>query len=174
MNRDYEDGEHDDVEFFTGIEVEKTPAYGLHTLFVVGQPTTAKIENKVRGKVNPKIEHIYLGANQSFQPETNEDWDKWDIIVDGLLPLGLLITIDHELKYSEWFLESCWADNNLVIPMISIPIPYLAQYGYNASFKIDDKDFEATNPGVWTHSMQAITNKESFTPWYKYKKDLPL
>ena len=36
MNRDYENGTQTDVKMFIGNEVEKTPAYGLKTLFVTG------------------------------------------------------------------------------------------------------------------------------------------
>ena len=31
MKRDYTDGVQDSATFFTGIEIEKTPAYGLKT-----------------------------------------------------------------------------------------------------------------------------------------------
>ena len=34
MKRDYETGSAEDIVFFTGIEVEKTPAFGKKTLFV--------------------------------------------------------------------------------------------------------------------------------------------
>jgi hypothetical protein len=36
MDRDYKDGKESDVSFFFGREVEHTPAFGMHTLFVVG------------------------------------------------------------------------------------------------------------------------------------------
>ena len=36
MIRDYDTGKAKDVIFFTGIEVEKTPAFGMKTLFVTG------------------------------------------------------------------------------------------------------------------------------------------
>ena len=36
MKRDYESGVSDTPIFFTGVEVEKTPAYGMKTLFVTG------------------------------------------------------------------------------------------------------------------------------------------
>ncbi len=36
MKRDYKDGIASDITFFTGVEIEKTPAYGMKTLFVVG------------------------------------------------------------------------------------------------------------------------------------------
>ena len=36
MKRDYENGVEKDITFFVGIEVEKTPAFGMKTLFVTG------------------------------------------------------------------------------------------------------------------------------------------
>ena len=68
MKRDYEDGEADNITLFTGIEVEKTPAYGQKTLFVVGIQNTFDIMTKAREE---DCTHIYLGANQSFNPDPN-------------------------------------------------------------------------------------------------------
>jgi hypothetical protein len=53
-------------------------------------------------------------------------------------------------------------------------LPYLQQLGYNATIKIDDKDFQATNPGVWCHSVQSLIRRRVFTPWDHYTKDQPL
>lgn len=36
MKRTYDTGEAKDIVFFTGVEVEKTPAFGMKTLFVTG------------------------------------------------------------------------------------------------------------------------------------------
>ena len=36
MKRDYTDGVKENITFFTGVEIEKTSAYGMKTLFVVG------------------------------------------------------------------------------------------------------------------------------------------
>jgi hypothetical protein len=36
---------HNSVEFFTGTEVERTPAFGLQTLFVVGVHTQQEIQD---------------------------------------------------------------------------------------------------------------------------------
>jgi len=36
MKRDYTDGVKEDITYFTGVEIEHTPAYGMMTLFVVG------------------------------------------------------------------------------------------------------------------------------------------
>ena len=36
MKRDYNSGISEDVTFFVGTEIERTPAFGMRTLFVVG------------------------------------------------------------------------------------------------------------------------------------------
>ena len=36
MKREYNIGTAEDIKFFTGVEIEKTPAFGMRTLFVVG------------------------------------------------------------------------------------------------------------------------------------------
>jgi hypothetical protein len=37
--------------------------------------------------------------------------------------------------------------------------------------KIDDKDFDATNPGVWCHSLHSLMSRETFTGWDDYEGD---
>jgi hypothetical protein len=55
--------------------------------------------------------------------------------------------------------------------MISVKLPYINQFNYNATLKLDDKDFKATNPGVWCHSLHELQNRKGFTDWTKYTKD---
>jgi hypothetical protein len=55
--------------------------------------------------------------------------------------------------------------------MLSVKLPYIKQLGYNATLKIDDKDFEFSNPGVWCHSLHALQKRAVFTPWSKYTQD---
>ena len=71
-------------------------------------------------------------------------------------------------------LESGLTEHRRFIPMISVKLPYIQQLGYNATIKLDDKDFEATNPGVWCHNLQSLTNRNVFTDWDEYKNDQPL
>jgi hypothetical protein len=42
---------------------------------------------------------------------------------------------------------------------------------YNTTIKFDDKDFEATNPGVWCVPLGAVTQKKYFTNWDLYTND---
>jgi hypothetical protein len=74
----------------------------------------------------------------------------------------------------EGLLESGLCEHNNFIPMISVKIPYIQQLGYNATVKIDDKDFAATNPGVWCHSLHNLQKRSVFTDWSKYTKDQTL
>ena len=57
------------------------------------------------------------------------------------------------------------------IPQISVKLPYLQQLGYNATIKLDDIDFEYSNPGVWCHRLRDLTTTDTFTDWDQYGKD---
>ena len=166
MKRDYEHGVETDVDYFTGTEVEHTPAYGKRTLFVVGRKAPDEIEWWYKDR---SCEHIYLGANMSWNK--SEDWD---LTVLPLLKQGYLVTLDFPIDDVEWVLESGYTEYNNFIPMISAKLPYIQQLGYNACLKLDDKDFAATNPGVWVHSVHDLMKRKTFTSWDKYKQDKPV
>ena len=135
MKRNYTTGEATDVQFFTGVEVEHTPAFGKMTLFVTGIQPVEEIQEWIDDFASYEdkskhIEHIFFGANHS----------------------GL-----------------CESDN--FIPQIRIPIPYIKLWNYNTMLKIDDKNFKATNPGVWSHSLHTLQDRSKFTDWAQYKND---
>jgi hypothetical protein len=161
--------DHDEsVKFFTGTEVEHTPALGKKTLFVVGVQTEDDIAAHLTG-----CEHIYFGANQSFP---NYDinargWLDWENMILPFLDRGYLCTLDIDVKSVEGLLESGFTEYHNFIPMISVKLPYIRQLGYNATLKLDDKDFAATNPGVWCHSVHKLQSRTAFTDWSKYTKD---
>ena len=161
--------DHDEsVKFFTGTEVEHTPALGKKTLFVVGVQTADDIAAHLTG-----CEHIYFGANQSFPNyDTNaRGWLDWENMILPFLDRGYLCTLDIDVKSVEGLLESGFTEYHNFIPMISVKLPYIRQLGYNATLKLDDKDFAATNPGVWCHSVHKLQSRASFTDWSKYTKD---
>lgn len=162
---------HNHASIFIGTEVEHTPAYGQKTLFVVG---VQDIELINAAYIAHKCKHIYFGANQSFPTiDTNDilTWTKWDVMIRHFLEKDYLCTLDIDVKCVEGLLESSLVEYHNFIPMISVKLPYINQLGYNATLKIDDKDFQATNPGVWCHSIHDLQKRESFTDWSKYTKD---
>jgi hypothetical protein len=170
------------VNFFTGIEVEHTPATGQMTLFVVGVQPVADIEYQISERKalldkSKHITHIYFGANQSFPTlDTNDGprWRPWEDMIKHFLDQGYLCTLDIDVSCVEGLLESGLTEQMTFIPMISVKLPYLQQLGYNATIKLDDKDFQATNPGVWCHSLHDLLTRDTFTDWSQYTKDEPV
>jgi hypothetical protein len=162
---------HESASFFVGTEVEHTPAFGQRTLFVVGVQDTDSVMDMALANA---CTHIYFGANQSFPQLTindAENWQAWEHMVQPCLDGGFLCTLDLDVICAEGLLESGLVENHRFIPMISVKLPYIKQLGYNATLKIDDKDFEATNPGVWCHSLHDLQKREVFTDWSKYTQD---
>ena len=70
MKRDYDSGVAESITFFTGVEIEKTPAFGMKTLFVVGVQDPYVIMELAR---EYQCKHIYFGANQSFKTNGVKD-----------------------------------------------------------------------------------------------------
>ena len=170
MERDYKTGTEDYVNYFTGKEVEHTPAYGEKTLFVVGIKDADEI---VRFAESHDCKHIYCGANMSFTVNSNtaEQWEPWEAMINPLLKKGYWVTLDVGVSQCLGLLETGFTEYNRFIPMISVKLPYIQQLGYNACLKLDDQDFDATNPGVWVHSVHDLMDRQRFTAWSKYKDD---
>lgn len=167
MNRDG----HEKVQFFHGTEIEHTPAYGMKTLFVVGVQPVDDIMFNLNG-----AEHIYFGANMSF-PKLSVDsteWKQWEDMIKYFLRLGYWCTLDVDVSCAEGLCEGGLTEYNNFIPMLSVKLPYIQQLGYNATIKLDDKDFAATNPGVWCHNVHELMDRKKFTNWTQYTKDQPL
>ena len=170
MKRNYSHGVSENVDFFFGTEVEQTPAYGMDTLFVVGVQRIELITSKLRSH----IKHIYFGANQSFPIVNTNDadvWNQWEKMISHFLSQDYLCTLDIDISCVEGLAESSLCEHNQFIPMISAKLPYIQLLNYNAILKLDDKDFNHSNPGVWCHSIHNLKNRQAFTAWKDYTKD---
>jgi hypothetical protein len=171
MKRDYETGVSAEVTFFVGTEIERTPAFGMRTLFVVGVQDASVIINMVK---NNDCTHVYFGANQSFpklEINDGDGWRDWEMMILDCLEHDLWCTLDLDVSLVEGLLESSLVEQRKFIPQLSVKIPYLTQLGYNATIKLDDKDFKATNHGVWCHTLHSLTGRDAFTSWDEYGKD---
>jgi len=170
--------ERQGIVYFTGYEVEHTIAYGMYTLFVVGTPPLEEIlrkadETQSMLDESKRIKQIYFGTSQSFNPSTYEEWKTWDDRIMGCLKAGYWVTLDFDVKYAEEIHEDGWTEHDRFIPMISVKLPYIKLYNYNATLKIDDRTWGATNPGVWTHHLPSLMSKDKFTYWDQYTQDTP-
>jgi hypothetical protein len=123
---------------------------------------------------NQGCTHIYFGANQSFPKLDINDgngWQPWERMITDCLDAGFVCTLDFDVACVEGILESSFVEYHNFIPMISVKLPYIKQLGYNATIKLDDRDFASTNPGVWCHSLHDLQKRSVFTDWSQYTQD---
>jgi hypothetical protein len=158
---------HESADFFYGREVEHTPAFGWPTLFVIGYHQQAEVEQRLR----PGIRHIFFGANDSYNPQHHEDFTKWENTISTFLDRGFWCSLDIPFRYVDEFHEGGLCERDRFIPIIKVPIPYIKLWNYNTCVKIDDRDFAATNPGVWVHQLHDLQARDRFTGWEVYEKD---
>lgn len=167
MKRVYNDGvrEDTDIKFFTGTEIEKTAAFGQKTLFVVGCQDAEDTLNMAKAA---GVTHVYLGANKSFHAG-----GQWENLIDRLLHEGYWVTLDYPVRSHNTAMRML--NNHLrhskFIPMISVEIPNIEVYNYNAVIKLDDIGFDETNPGVWCHFVYDLMDRNKFTGWDEYEED---
>lgn len=171
MEREYSDRVSNDVKMFIGTEIEKTPAYGMKTLFVVGVHTQTEIAKIVNG--DDQIEHIFFGANHSFDPKDYNDWIAWESMIKYFLDRDIWCSLDipADPAILTEFNDTGLNDSNYFIPQIRVPIPYTKLWNYNTMIKIDDVGFNKTNPGIWTHSLHDLKDRKKFTRWEQYRND---
>jgi len=165
--------ERQNVVYFTGYEVEHTICHGMKTLFVVGTPPLKKILQQANRDV--EIKHIYFGTSQSFNPGSISfnEYRAWDEVILGCLKEDYWVTLDFDVKHAEGVLESGYSEYPRFVPMISVKLPYINQFNYNATLKLDDRTWGKTNPGVWTHQLHDLMSKDKYTYWDQYTQDTP-
>ena len=162
--------ERQGVVYFTGYEVEHTICYDMKTLFVVGTPPVSEIISKAHTN---NCRNIYFGTSQSFNPKeiSQTEYKPWDDVIKGCLDAGFWVSLDFDVKHAEGVLESGYSEYPKFVPMISVKLPYINQFNYNATLKLDDLTWGATNPGVWTHQLNELMTKDKYTYWDQYTQD---
>jgi len=164
---------HNDVDtiFYIGTDNTNSITKGLKTLFVVGIRNTDSILTRAK---KHNCEAIYFGANKSFskQPGHNE-WEEWTRMIKTVLDdeNEYYCSLELDVKFELDLLETFLCEHTNFIPVISVQMPYLEQLGYNAIVKIDDIEFNKTNPGTWSHNLHKLTSYNAFTSNKKHKDD---
>lgn len=160
--------------FFTGIEVERTIAYGTNTLFITGTPKISEIEEEIKELYldNFKVEHLYFGTNQSYYQIDDYTAGKFRYLIDHYLDHSTYwITLDFDVSEIEKVHNSRYCRSNRFIPMISVKMPNIQLLNYHATLKLDDTKWGHSNPGVWAHHLQSLLKKDVYTDWSEYKGD---
>lgn len=168
------------IKAFVGAEVEKTPAFGKTTLFLVGllkpEDVRVAVEKAQQELLEslphlPKLDHIFYGANWSFD---GQSMDLWTAFIEEGLREGFWCTLDLRPAHIPLLQMSGLCKHSKFVPLIGVRLPKVASLGINATLKIDDISFAGTNSGVWCHHLPQLITQEksqSFTPWTAYKQD---
>lgn len=157
-----------EVVYFTGTEVEHTAMYGERTLFVVGVQPVIEIQKRADAH---GIKHLYFGTSQSFTPRGKEQREQWENMIRALLVAGYVCTLDFGVEYASCVVKMDFGSNPNFIAMISVKLPNIAGFNYNATLKLDDKTWGHSNPGVWCHSVHSLMDREVYTDWRDYVGD---
>ncbi len=159
------------VDYFIGTEVENTAMKNQQTLFVVG---IKPVDEIIALAEKHNVKHLYFGTSQSFHPNSPYDWNEWDDMIKPLLLKEYWVTLDFGVEYARDIHEQSWCEYNTFIPMISVKIPNIKLYNYNATVKIDDNTWGDTNPGVWCHPLNELLKRRVYTDWKDYVGDHPV
>ena len=169
MERDYKTGKSDSVGIFSGVEVEHTPAFGKQTLFLARNDLYFDQIVELAEKAN--AEAIYFGANRTFMHNIANTTH----LIARLMRRGYWCTIDYQYsvhaEVKERF-KDIWKEDKF-IPFCSMIFPK-SEEDDNLCIKVDDVDFNKTNPGVWTMTMDHFKQSSGFTSWNEYKQDEPI
>jgi hypothetical protein len=157
-----------DVVYFIGTEVEHTAMKDEKTLFVVGVQPVSEISKRADAH---GIKHLYFGTSQSFTPKTNSEYEAWEQMIIPLLKQGYWCTLDFDVEYADCVLECGFDEYDKYIGMISVKLPYIRQFNYNATLKLDDTTWGKSNPGVWCHSLHELQQRSVYTDWKDYVGD---
>jgi hypothetical protein len=171
MERFYKNGffAEDEVKTFVGLEIEHTQAYGKRTLFLARNDlTTDEILELV---VLNDCEAIYFGANRTYMHNHGLQLAQ----IHKFLSDGYYVTVDYPYnlhKEVKQKFSTVWSHPKF-IPFCSIIFPNIEE-DTQLCFKIDDIDFNKSNPGVWTSTMSKFKEQAGFTKWEDYRNDEPL
>jgi hypothetical protein len=171
MERFYENGMYDkgEVNLFVGDEIEHTLAHGTRTLFLARNDlTTDQILELV---VANDCEHIYYGANRMYMHSHGMQIAQMMKFLDD----GYYVTVDYPYAIHTEVKKKfalIWKRPKF-IPFCSIIFPNTAE-DPQVHIKIDDVDFNKTNPGVWAMSLNKVKEMAGYTQWEEYKSDRPI
>ena len=169
MNRTYENMTTNTAKMFVGVEVERTPYFGLQTLFVVGSPQD-QIDLISKHADENNCGHIFLGANHSYAPQSIEEAIEWSIAI-SMLAQKYKVSIDVGSNFLHYFKRSKAHLVKDVCLQVRLEIGNLHEYNDLVMIKIDDTGFRHSNPGIWTTPLTTICSEKNFTTWDAYKQD---
>ena len=164
----------EEVDYFTGIEVENTKAKGLRTLFVVDIQDPKEVISRARQQ---NAVHVYLGANHSYHKDWVRMRNGFYDMVKACIDKGLIVSLNfwaHELTQAKNDIKELWTHEKF-IPQLSISIPNINTENTYLNIKIDDNSIQQqTNKGVWCFDLYDVIKDEYVTTWNQFANDKPI
>ena len=152
------------LKFFTGVEVENTPAKGLQTLFVIGAQDPQEI---LLQYAQHKCKHIFFGADHSFTHKCNAV--KWMLMIAHCLNNKILCSLDIPPAQIN-SVSDILKHNNYPNFIAQIRLELNAFNSAKTYIKLDDK-LGADSGGIWTHTVDSLKTADAHTPWSAYELD---
>ena len=78
------------------------------TLTVTGTPDLQRLMSELLHK---QKSHVVLGANNSFQPQSDAEWNHWNIVIDSLLVAGIKVSLEIDHKYQDKMQQHTFVDH---------------------------------------------------------------
>ena len=152
------------LKYFTGLEVENTPAKGLQTLFVIGEQDPAETLTQYKQQ---NCKHIFFGADHSFTNKS--DATKWMLMIAHSLNHNILCSLDIPPAQIE-AVNDILKHSNYPNFIAQIRLELNAFNSHKTCIKLDDK-LGADSGGVWTHTVDSLKTQDAHTQWSAYEQD---
>jgi len=88
---------------------------GLDTLFVQGKQNPKEILMRA---LNHGCEHVYLGFNGSFNPETENPVNDWNFIFEELIKAKIWLSCEIAEKYALHVTNWDWSNYEKFVPVL--------------------------------------------------------
>ena len=162
------------VQFFSGLEIEKTNHFLKPTMIAPGQ---YDFDECVAMLTEHKMNHLLAGF--MYDPAGNPldiDLDKAFSLANRLMAAGYDVTLEiRPDQLTDEFVARCpEADSKEAkqfVILVGSYFPNMAKIGKYTTLKLHS-DFDSTNGGVWCLGADKFASEGHFTNWREYDADI--
>ena len=123
--------------FYSNVEENDLPNFGLKTLYVIG---FQEVDDILHELALDDYQAIYFGADNSFDARTPSEWDDWEEVIDYILSDNheYWCLLSMNLACVDDFHYSGFNSYPNFVPIINIEIPSIHKFNSNAIIDIND------------------------------------
>jgi hypothetical protein len=144
---------------FVGIERNNTSALGKLTLFLVGLPTKAQVEQWIDTlQEQPqlialplRLSHLYFGVEGSFDGMDSGDWVA---LIKHFVREGFWCTLQMKASQVTLISKTGLCRQARFIPLISVALPQTIELGSTATLRVS-----SSTGGEWSLPLSSVTSR---------------